>query len=264
MLQLIHGVSNPDSVKPTMQLFERIAALFTLGARCTLGSTFALPLGDLTSFLFRLLLGLCFRTTCNLLFSLVPCCLLGLLLNRLFTFFLGLLLHLLCSCLLRVLLGLLHAGLRLLLLILLLRLLLFLLLNLLFSLIFLLLLILLLSLLLNLFLCFFLILLLSLLLILLLSLLLFLAFLAFFCLRFLYAARAATNDSSTAVLLCSTGWAHNSRTLSVRLDEGQAEALGRGLIFGQTLSRQAAANRAEEGQHMEQIHSKNSLRGCAQ
>mmetsp|Transcript_140910 Transcript_140910/g.243485 ORF Transcript_140910/g.243485 Transcript_140910/m.243485 type:complete len:241 (-) Transcript_140910:51-773(-) len=240
MLQLIHGVSNPDSVKPTMQLFERIAALFTLGARCTLGSTFALPLGDLTSFLFRLLLGLCFRTTCNLLFSLVPCCLLGLLLNRLFTFFLGLLLHLLCSCLLRVLLGLLHAGLRLLLLILLLRLLLFLLLNLLFSLIFLLLLILLLS------------------------LLLFLAFLAFFCLRFLYAARAATNDSSTAVLLCSTGWAHNSRTLSVRLDEGQAEALGRGLIFGQTLSRQAAANRAEEGQHMEQIHSKNSLRGCAQ
>mmetsp|Transcript_91386 Transcript_91386/g.161064 ORF Transcript_91386/g.161064 Transcript_91386/m.161064 type:complete len:237 (-) Transcript_91386:70-780(-) len=236
MLQLIHGVSNPDSVKPTMQLFERIAALFTLGARCTLGSTFALPLRDLTSFLFRLLLGLCFRTTCNLLFSLVPFCLLSLLLNRLFTFFLGLLLHLLCSCLLRVLLGLLHAGLRLLLLILLLRLLLFLL----FSLIFLLLLILLLS------------------------LLLFLAFLAFFCLRFLYAARAATNDSSTAALLCSTGWAHNSRTLSVRLDEGQAEALGRGLIFGQTLSRQAAANRAEEGQHMEQIHSKNSLRGCAQ
>mmetsp|Transcript_68452 Transcript_68452/g.129255 ORF Transcript_68452/g.129255 Transcript_68452/m.129255 type:complete len:237 (+) Transcript_68452:886-1596(+) len=236
MLQLIHGVSNPDSVKPTMQLFERIAALFTLGARCTLGSTFALPLGDLTSFLFRLLLGLCFRTTCNLLFSLVPFCLLSLLLNRLFTFFLGLLLHLLCSCLLRVLLGLLHAGLRLLLLILLLRLLLFLL----FSLIFLLLLILLLS------------------------LLLFLAFLALFCLRFLYAARAATNDSSTAALLCSTGWAHDSRTLSIRLDEGQAEALGRGLIFGQTLSRQAAANRAEEGQHMEQIHSKNSLRGCAQ
>mmetsp|Transcript_142272 Transcript_142272/g.262117 ORF Transcript_142272/g.262117 Transcript_142272/m.262117 type:complete len:261 (-) Transcript_142272:37-819(-) len=260
MLQLIHGVSNPDSVKPTMQLFERIAALFTLGARCTLGSTFALPLGDLTSFLFRLLLGLCFRTTCNLLFSLVPFCLLSLLLNRLFTFFLGLLLHLLCSCLLRVLLGLLHAGLRLLLLILLLRLLLFLL----FSLIFLLLLILLLSLLLNLFLRFFLILLLSLLLILLLSLLLFLAFLALFCLRFLYAARAATNDSSTAALLCSTGWAHDSRTLSIRLDEGQAEALGRGLIFGQTLSRQAAANRAEEGQHMEQIHSKNSLRGCAQ
>mmetsp|Transcript_96373 Transcript_96373/g.176332 ORF Transcript_96373/g.176332 Transcript_96373/m.176332 type:complete len:252 (+) Transcript_96373:898-1653(+) len=251
MLQLIHGVSNPDSVKPTMQLFERIAALFTLGARCTLGSTFALPLGDLTSFLFRLLLGLCFRTTCNLLFSLVPFCLLGLLLNRLFTFFLGLLLHLLCSCLLRVLLGLLRAGLRLLL-------------SLLFSLFFLLLLILLLSLLLNLFLRFFLILLLSLLLTLLLNLLLFLAFLAFFCLRFLYATRAATNDNRTAVLLCSTGWAHNSRTLSVRLDEGQAEAPGRGLIFGQTLSRQAAANRAEEGQHMEQIHSKNSLRGCAQ